>query len=339
LEQANMQALNIPHTVPAARFDDDEARWAAVQARDARADDVFFYSVRTTGVYCRPSCAARPARRENVAFHASQAAAVAAGFRACKRCQPDQAPRAARHAALVAEACRLIESAEQPPDLNSLADSAGLSPFHFHRVFKRIVGVTPKAYADARRAARVRDGLEAGDSVTRVAYDAGFNSNGRFYDHVPRALGMQPTRFRAGGAGETIRFAVGQCALGAILVAATARGICTIELGDDPAALLRDFEARFKAATLQAAATPNSSSGWRAWWASSNSRRSVSTCRWTSAARRSRPACGRRCAPFRRAVPRAMPRSRRASARRVRCARWRRPAPPTRWRWRFPVTA
>ncbi|MBK8958637.1 MAG: bifunctional DNA-binding transcriptional regulator/O6-methylguanine-DNA methyltransferase Ada [Proteobacteria bacterium] len=246
-----MQALNIPRAVPAPRFDDDEARWAAVQARDARADDVFFYSVRTTGVYCRPSCAARPARRENVAFHATQAAAVAAGFRACKRCQPDQAPRAARHAALVAEACRLIESAEQPPDLNSLADSAGLSPFHFHRVFKRIVGVTPKAYADARRAARVRDGLEAGDSVTRVAYDAGFNSNGRFYDHVPRALGMQPTRFRAGGAGETIRFAVGQCALGAILVAATARGICTIELGDDPAALLRDFEARFKAATLK----------------------------------------------------------------------------------------
>jgi len=246
-----MQALNLTPADSRPTFDDDASRWAAVVARDPRADDVFFYSVRTTGVYCRPSCAARLARRENVAFHASTAAAAAAGFRPCKRCQPELAPRAVRHAALVAEACRLIESAEQPPDLNALADGAGLSPFHFHRVFKRIIGVTPKAYADARRAARVRDGLEAGQAVTRVVYDAGFNSNGRFYDHVARTLGMQPTRFRAGGAGETIRFAVGQCALGAILVAATARGICTIELGDDPATLLRDFEARFKAATLQ----------------------------------------------------------------------------------------
>ena len=246
-----MQASNTATLEVEAHFDDEDSRWAAVMARDARADEVFFYSVRTTGVYCRPSCAARPARRENVAFHQTTAAATAAGFRACKRCQPDQAPRAARHAALVAEACRLIESAEQPPDLNVLAGSAGLSPFHFHRVFKRIIGVTPKAYADARRGARVRDGLEAGDSVTRVVYDAGFNSNGRFYDHVPRTLGMQPARFRAGGAGETIRFAVGQCTLGAILVAATARGICTIAMGDDPATLLRDFEARFKAATLE----------------------------------------------------------------------------------------
>jgi AraC family transcriptional regulator of adaptative response/methylated-DNA-[protein]-cysteine methyltransferase len=251
MEIGIMQTSKCASVQGSPRFDDDESRWAAVVARDARADGSFYYSVRTTGVYCRPSCAARLARRENVAFHASPAAAVAAGFRACKRCEPDQAPRAARHAALIAAACRLIETAEQPPDLGALADSVGLSPFHFHRIFKRVIGVTPKAYADARRAARVRDGLEAGDSVTRVVYDAGFNSNGRFYDHVTHTLGMQPSRFRAGGAGETIRFAVGQCKLGAILVAATARGICTIELGDDPAALLRDFEARFKAATLQ----------------------------------------------------------------------------------------
>ena len=234
----------------ARRFNDDQARWAAVVARDSRADDQFFYSVRTTGVYCRPSCAARLARRENVAFHLSTAAATAAGFRPCKRCQPDQLPRAVRHAALVASACRLLDSAEQTPDLSALAAGAGLSVFHFHRVFKNIAGVTPKAYGDARRAARVRCGLEAGDSVTQVVYDAGFNSNGRFYEAAPRTLGMRPARFRAGGRGETIRFAVGQCSLGAILVAATARGICTIELGDDPAQLLHDFEARFSAATL-----------------------------------------------------------------------------------------
>ena len=246
-----MQASNTAYDIANVCFSDDEARWAAIVARDPRADERFFYSVRTTGVYCRPSCAARLARRENVAFHISTAAAVAAGFRPCKRCQPDQPPRAVRHAALVAAACRLIESAEQAPDLTALAAGAGLSPFHFHRVFKSIAGVTPKAYADARRAARVRCGLEAGDSVTRVIYAAGFNSNGRFYHAVPRTLGMQPARFRAGGHGETIRFAVGQCTLGAILVAATARGICTIELGDDPAQLLRDFEARFSAATLK----------------------------------------------------------------------------------------
>ena len=251
LEIETMHAHNTDGERANAHFNDDESRWAAVVARDARADEQFFYSVRTTGVYCRPSCAARLARRENVAFHASTSAAAAAGFRPCKRCQPDQAPRAVRHATLVADACRLIENAEQPPDLAALAAGAGLSPFHFHRVFKSIAGVTPKAYADARRAVRVRCGLEAGERVTEVVYASGFNSNGRFYDAVPRTLGMQPARFRAGGRGETIRFAIGQCTLGAILVAATALGICTIELGDDPAQLLRDFETRFSAATLK----------------------------------------------------------------------------------------
>ena len=246
-----MHALTQTNSAPAPRYSDDESRWAALVARDAGADECFFYSVRTTGVYCRPSCAARRARRENVAFHPSSAAAATAGFRPCKRCQPDQPSRAVRQAALVAEVCRLIDTAEQIPDLTALATSAGLSPYHFHRVFKAVTGVTPKAYANARRAVRVRDGLKAGDSVTRVVYDAGFNSNGRFYDSVPQTLGMQPARFRAGGRGETIRFAVGQCKLGAILVAATARGICTIELGDDPSTLLRDFEARFAAATLE----------------------------------------------------------------------------------------
>ena len=147
-------------------FDTESARWAALAARDAAADGAFFYSVRTTGVYCRPSCAARPARPENVAFHATTADAEAAGFRPCKRCKPDQAPLAQRNAAAVAAACQLIESAEEAPGLEALAAEAGMSPFHFHRVFKSVTGVTPKAYADARRAERVRQALGEAGTIT-----------------------------------------------------------------------------------------------------------------------------------------------------------------------------
>lgn len=231
-------------------FGDDSLRWQAVVDRDARADGHFWYSVKSTGVYCRPSCAARLARRENVAFHASPKAAETAGFRPCKRCEPDQPPRAERHAELVARACRRLDSAEDTPDLAALAAEVGMSPWHFHRLFKRVTGVTPRAYAAAQRAKRVRVELPRADSVTAALYDAGFNSNGRFYDSAPSTLGMQPAKFRAGGRGETIRFALGECSLGAILVAATARGICTLELGDDPAVLLVEFERRFHAAEL-----------------------------------------------------------------------------------------
>ena len=231
-------------------FDTDAARWAAVQRRDARADGSFFYSVRTTGVYCRPSCAARLARRENVAFHADAAAAEQAGFRPCKRCRPNDAPLERRQAAAVERACRLIESAEQPLPLDELAHRVGFSRYHFHRVFKAITGLTPKAYADAHRSANVRAALPRADSVTDAIYAAGFNSNGRFYQTAARSLGMQPRAYRAGGAGATIRFAVGECSLGSILVAATERGLCAIALGDDPAVLVRDLEQRFARATL-----------------------------------------------------------------------------------------
>ena len=159
----------------------DEARWNAVLARDPAADGTFYYSVRTTGVYCRPSCASRRALRENVAFHASPAEAQAAGFRPCKRCRPTDAPLAERYAAQVAGACRAIEAAETPPSLTELAAGAGLSPHHFHRIFKAVAGVTPKAYADAARARRMREGLGGAGSVTEAIYDAGFNSGGRFY--------------------------------------------------------------------------------------------------------------------------------------------------------------
>ena len=228
----------------------DAARWAAVQRRDRAADGVFYYSVRSTGVYCRPSCGSRPALRANVAFHATRQEAEAAGFRACLRCKPDQPPLAERQAASVAEACRLIDALEETPDLDAIARAVGMSRFHFQRVFKTHAGVTPKAYAAARRAERARDALAQGTSVTDALYAAGFNSSSRFYAGADAMLGMAPARFKGGGAGETIRFAVGACSLGAILVAATGRGLCAILMGDDPETLVHDLQDRFPKAQL-----------------------------------------------------------------------------------------
>jgi AraC family transcriptional regulator of adaptative response/methylated-DNA-[protein]-cysteine methyltransferase len=228
----------------------DDARWASVVARDREADGQFFFSVKTTGVYCRPSCAARLANRRNVAFHLTTADAEAAGFRPCKRCRPTEGSLAERYAETVAQACRTIEAAETPPNLAELAQGAGLSPHHFHRVFKAVAGVTPKAYADAHRGQRVREELARSGTVTEAIYDAGFNSGGRFYEQSAQVLGMTPTRFRKGGERTTIRFAIGECSLGAILVAPTDKGVCAILLGDDPEALVRDLQDRFDRAEL-----------------------------------------------------------------------------------------
>jgi AraC family transcriptional regulator of adaptative response/methylated-DNA-[protein]-cysteine methyltransferase len=227
-----------------------DPRWAAVVTRDARCDGQFVYSVRTTGVYCRPSCAARAARPENIAFHATAADAQRCGFRPCKRCNPDQPSLAAQQAAMVAQLCRFIESAELPPSLGALAAQARLSPYHLHRVFKAITGVTPKAYANAHRASRLRENLGHSDTVTEAIYDAGYNSGSRCYSQTDQVLGMTPTRFRAGGAGTEIRFAIGQCSLGAILVARSDRGVCAIQLGDDPDTLVRELQDRFPQAKL-----------------------------------------------------------------------------------------
>ncbi|WP_088252717.1 bifunctional DNA-binding transcriptional regulator/O6-methylguanine-DNA methyltransferase Ada [Fimbriiglobus ruber] len=235
-----------------ANFDDDESRWQAVVRRDQSADGVFYYSVRTTGVYCRPSCASRRAKRENVRFHATREEAERAGFRPCKRCQPNDRSLAERHQDAVTRACHVIEAAAETPDLSELADAVGLSRFHFHRVFKMITGVTPKAYAAAHRAQRVRDDLTQGTSVTEAIYGAGYQSSGRFYATSDEQLGMTPTEYRAGGADATIRFAVGESSLGSILVAATEKGVCAIFLGDDPDALARELQDRFPNAKIVA---------------------------------------------------------------------------------------
>jgi AraC family transcriptional regulator of adaptative response/methylated-DNA-[protein]-cysteine methyltransferase len=228
----------------------DDPRWAAVAARDPRADGRFFYSVRTTGVYCRPSCGARTPKPENVAFHPSTEAAVQAGFRPCKRCRPDQPPPAERQSALVADLCRRIEGAETAPSLEELARDAGMGTSHLHRMFKAVTGLTPKAYGKAHRARKLREELGRSDTVTEAIYEAGYGSNGCFYEESNRLLGMTPRDYRAGGANTSIRFAVGQCSLGAILVAATDRGVCAILLGEDPDALTRDLQNRFPNAEL-----------------------------------------------------------------------------------------
>ena len=230
---------------------EQDPRWLAVVNRDPASDGAFVYAVTTTGVYCRPTCPARLAKPQNVAFYDDCDAAEAAGFRACRRCRPKGAPLAERQAALVADACRRIEEAEEPPTLDQLADAAGVSPYHFHRLFKAVTGVTPKAYGAAHRARRVRTELADGrNSVTDAIYGAGFNANSRFYEASDALLGMTPTAFRNGGADADIRFAVGECSLGSILVATSEKGVCAILLGDDPDALVRDVQDRFPKANL-----------------------------------------------------------------------------------------
>lgn len=236
--------------VAEAAFGDEATRWLAVVSRDRKADGHFFYSVRTTGVYCRPSCASRRARRGHVRFHLTTADAERAGFRPCKRCRPGEPALAEQRAVVVATACRVIERAENPPNLDTLADAAGMSRFHFHRVFKSFTGVTPKGYAVAHRARRVREELAQRSTVTEAIYGAGFNSSGRFYATTSGVLGMTPTSFRFGGAGTSMHFAVGECWLGSILVAATSTGVCAILLGDDPDALVRELQDRFSKAQL-----------------------------------------------------------------------------------------
>ena len=227
-----------------------DPRWAALVARDKSADGQFYYSVQSTGIYCRPSCPSRLANPKNVRFHATAAEAEAAGFRPCRRCEPNGASIAERQADKVAAVCRLIEVAEEMPSLALLAEEAGLSAFHFHRVFKAVTGLTPKDYATAHQTRRVQDELTRSRTVTQAIYDAGFNSNSRFYEKSDQMLGMTPSRYRAGGVGARIRFALGECSLGSILVASSDKGICAILLGEDPDMLLRDLQDRFPRAKL-----------------------------------------------------------------------------------------
>jgi AraC family transcriptional regulator of adaptative response/methylated-DNA-[protein]-cysteine methyltransferase len=228
----------------------NDPRWARVVARDKSADGRLWYSVSTSAVYCRPSCPSRLPNPGNVQLHDTLESARATGFRPCKRCKPESASREQENAALVAKACRIIEDSIEEPPLEELAAAVGRSGSHLHRLFRAAMGLTPKAYAAAHRAERVRANLASGAPVTQAMYDAGFNSSGRFYEQANAMLGMTPTRYREGGAGERIKFAVGETTLGSLLVASSAKGVVAILLGEDPNRLVRDLEDRFPKATL-----------------------------------------------------------------------------------------
>jgi AraC family transcriptional regulator of adaptative response/methylated-DNA-[protein]-cysteine methyltransferase len=249
IEVIEMNAIHTEQTMP--NLAHAQQRWEAVLARDRTADGAFVYAVATTGVYCRPSCPARRPRQENVVFFDTREAARTAGFRACRRCRPDAAHEAHPHAMLVETACRRIAASDETLSLNELADGAGLSPFHFHRVFRTITGLTPKAYADAHRANRLRQALSDGKaSVTAAIYDAGYSSSSRFYERSSEILGMTATAYRNGGQDAEIRFAVGECSLGSVLIARSAKGVCALSLGEDPDALVRALQDRFPKAEL-----------------------------------------------------------------------------------------
>jgi AraC family transcriptional regulator of adaptative response/methylated-DNA-[protein]-cysteine methyltransferase len=238
-----------PPTLPPTSITEDP-RWARIVARDKTADGHLWYSVETTGVYCRPSCPSRIPNPRNVQLHDSLESAKATGFRPCRRCNPDGPSIEAENAALVAKACRIIEESEQEPSLEELANAIGRSPGYFHRVFKAATGLTPKEYAAGHRARNVRQSLVSANTVTEAIYDAGFNSSGRFYENSTHMLGMTPSQYRAGGANEEIRFAVGQTSLGAILVASSRKGVVSILLGNDPDELVRNLQDRFPKAHL-----------------------------------------------------------------------------------------
>lgn len=238
------------HTAASAQnWHSDDERWEAVTRREPQADGAFFYGVRTTGVFCRPSCASRQPRRENVAFFAEAGDARAAGFRDCKRCQPGGLPRELE---IVNRACAALDAdPQQRLTLAQLSDAVHVSPFHLQRLFKRVVGVSPRQYQAAQRGAALRDALQNGSDVTRATLDAGFGSPSRMYESAPAELGMAPSAYRRKGAGLTVRYASAPTSLGYVLVAATEKGICKIGFGDDAAMLADDLRSEFSSAELQ----------------------------------------------------------------------------------------
>jgi len=229
---------------------DQEKCWEAVCEHDATQDGQWVYSVKTTGVYCRPGCASRRPLRQNVAFYGTNDEAEAAGFRPCKRCRPNEGSQAERHIAAVERACALIRRRDALPTLDELASAAGISRYHFHRVFKQITGATPRDWGKAHRLGRFADRLDAGEKVAEAVYAAGFGASSRAYEAAATGLGMTPAARAKGGRGETIRYTCVKTVLGWALVAATERGICMTALGDDKAPLEADLRRRFPAALI-----------------------------------------------------------------------------------------
>jgi len=230
----------------------NDVRWNAVLHRDRKADGTFVYSVRSTGVFCRPGCSSRTPRPENVRFHANSDEAIRAGFRPCQRCKPTQ--NSAPSTEAIATVCRSIETAiaagDSIPQLDTLAQQAGLSKFHLHRMFRASTGLTPKQYANACRAKQLQKSLKGSATVTDIIYETGFNSSSRFYHATANTLGMTPTQFRKGAQNTLITYAIGPSSLGMVLVARSSRGVCAILMGDNEEALRNDLHERFPHAEL-----------------------------------------------------------------------------------------
>jgi AraC family transcriptional regulator, regulatory protein of adaptative response / methylated-DNA-[protein]-cysteine methyltransferase len=231
-------------------YSSEEAKWRALRAKDARADGIFFYGVKSTGVYCRPNCAARFAKRENVVFFSNIDAAELAGFRACKRCQPSGESQSEREAELVRRACELIREGERALPLGELARAVGLSSCYFQRMFKRVSGVSPREYATEMRAERARAALRGKDSVTEAIYESGYNASSRFYERSTKMLGMRPREFKGGGPGQEIQYCIERSALGLVLIAATRRGICCIHFGESRKGLEAELQKNFSRANI-----------------------------------------------------------------------------------------
>ena len=229
---------------------DSNQLWTQFEARDAEADGSFVVAVTSTGIYCKPSCPARRPKRENVRFYPVPEAAEHAGYRACKRCRPDRAEAVDPRMAAVRKAARVIDVAESIPTLPTLGRAVGMSPHHLQRLFTDIVGVSPRAYGEARRVARLKADLRKGEPVAQAMYGAGYGSASRLYENARAELGMTPARYRKGGVGEAVRFAIRKSPLDLLLVAATERGVCMIALGDDEKKLVRTLEAEFPEASV-----------------------------------------------------------------------------------------
>ncbi len=238
---------------------DAEVAWRRVQARDASADGRFVYAVETTGIFCRPSCPSRRPARQHVRFFGNVQAAMAAGFRACRRCHPAGEHAEAQMVRLMCD--YLKRHVDRAVTLQELGRLTKMSPFTVQRMFERVLGVSPRHYQIDRRHALLRDRLAGGSTVTDAIYEAGFSSSSRMYESAERRLGMRPERFRKGGLGESIRFIVADCPLGRVLVAATERGLCAVTLGDNAGVMERELRERFPAAEIAEASTEDEQLG------------------------------------------------------------------------------
>jgi AraC family transcriptional regulator of adaptative response/methylated-DNA-[protein]-cysteine methyltransferase len=234
--------------------DEQEELWQAVVSKDATFDGRFVFAVSSTGVYCRPSCPSRRAQRERVSFFRLPEAAEQAGFRACRRCHPQKARVADSQVEMVQRVCRYIEAQDEASvTLALLSEHVGISAFHLQRVFKSVMGITPRQYADACRIQKFKTRVREGDSITGAMYDAGFSSSSRLYSRAPSELGMTPATYGRGGRGAVINYTIAQCALGHLLVAATERGVCAVRLGDSEEALQIDLRNEYPAAEIKRA--------------------------------------------------------------------------------------